>query len=162
MKQLLMNIVCIALLTTVKASPMEAEVGNDRSLEPCFVFFYSTGCPHCKAARDYIDEDLAEKSGLTFQYEAFNVHSSGRSRELLAGYERFNSSEKGVPTVFIGTEEDITVLVGENEIIHQLPSLLLRAQNETLECYDFHALSQSEDLDLSSASDIHWGVRKCE
>ena len=133
MKQLLMNTVCIALLTVKAicyASPTETEVGNDQSLEPCFVFFYSTGCPHCKAARDYIDEDLAEKSGLTFQYKAFNVHSSGHSRELLAGYERFNSSKKGVPTVFIGTEEDMTVLVGENEIIHQLPSLLL--QNETL------------------------------
>jgi cytochrome c biogenesis protein CcdA/glutaredoxin len=122
----------------------------------CFVFFYSSGCPHCRAVSDYIKKDLTAHANFVF--EAYEVHSSDVSRRLLLGYQHFGwEGDQLVPTIFIGDEKDMEILVGESAIYDNLLTILERLSPHPTGCYDFARLAQEEELDLS-ISDVNWGV----
>jgi len=122
----------------------------------CFVFFFSRGCPHCAKVKEYINGDL-EKADVKFQYEAYDVYDSDYSRRLIAGYNYFGwKGRHVVPTVFIGDENDMTVLVGEDAIFDRLLPRIQELNSEPTPCFDFAALLE-EHSELAD-SDLHWGV----
>lgn len=122
----------------------------------CFAFFFSRGCPHCAVIRDYIEGDL-RNANVTFRYEAYEVRTSDYSRRLIAGYQHFgwNKTQGGVPTIFIGDEDDMSVLVGEGAILDQLLPRILELQDDPTTCYDFAQLLEDPNYDVGN---VHWGV----
>jgi cytochrome c biogenesis protein CcdA/glutaredoxin len=121
----------------------------------CFVFFFSRGCPHCAIIRDYIDGDL-RNANVTFHYEAYDVRKSDYSRRLIAGYQYFGwNGTHAVPTIFIGEEDDMSVLVGEAAIFDQLLPRIQELQSNPTTCYDFARLLEDLDLEIGG---VQWGV----
>lgn len=122
----------------------------------CFVFFFSRGCPHCAKVKEYINGDLRD-ANVTYQYEAYDVYKSDYSRRLIAGYNYFGwKGSQVVPTIFIGDDNDMTVLVGEDTILDRLLPSIQERQSQPARCYDFAALLK-ENPDLAD-SNLHWGV----
>ena len=128
----------------------------------CFVFFYSTGCPHCAKVKSYLEGELKEEAlGIPFhfRYVALEVHKSDNAKRLIAGYNFFNwDGSQVVPTIFIGDEDDMTVLVGEDMIFDDLLPRLqeLDQQSMSTECYDFEKLLE-EHPELAETN-LHWGM----
>jgi len=126
----------------------------------CFVFFYSSGCPHCAKVMSYMEGELKEEAlGIPFHYVTLEVHGSDNSKRLIAGYNYFDwDGSQVVPTIFIGDEDDMTVLVGETMISdYLLPCLQeLNQQSMSTDCYDFEKLLE-ENQELADTN-LHWGV----
>jgi glutaredoxin len=122
----------------------------------CFVFFFSRGCPHCAKVKEYINGHL-RNANVTFQYKAYDVYKSDYSRRLIAGYNYFGwKGSQVVPTIFIGDEDDMTILVGEGSIFDHLLPRIQDLQSQPTACYDFATLLE-ENPDLAD-SNLHWGV----
>ena len=144
-------------LSEAETNAADLRIEDDISTQ-CFVLFHSTGCPHCGAVKEYIENDLPSLTNATFTYESYEVHSSDYSRRLLAGYQHFDwNGKESVPTVFIGDETNMHVLVGEGSIMGNLPNLLEDFQTHPTGCYDFARLAKEEGLDFS-ISGVKWGV----
>lgn len=131
----------------------------------CFDFFYSIGCSHCKNVKGYIDNELIS-AGVDFHYNEYDVRASNYARRLILGYEHFGwDGERGVPTIFIGDENNMTILVGDNDIIDQLLPHILELQSNPTGCYNFTALeyNQTNEGDddpvaISTEDSLQWGV----
>ena len=152
-----------------------ATTKNGATTTACFSFFYSRGCPHCAAVREYVDDGggLAAEvaAGLSssttnssFRYEAYDVHVDDNSRKLLLAYDRFGyHGDQKVPTIFFGREggdgdgnNGMAVLVGESAIYESLAPLLRDARADPPPCYDFDLLGvQVVD---ASENPLNWGV----
>ena len=133
--------------------------------QQCFDFFYSIGCSHCKNVKEYIDNELIS-AGVDFHYNEYDVRASNYARHLILGYEHFGwDGERGVPTIFIGDENNMTILVGDNDIIDQLLPHILELQSNPTGCYNFTALeyNQTNEGDddpvaISTEDSLQWGV----
>eukprot|EP00977_Amphora_coffeiformis_P001148 scaffold244_cov172-Amphora_coffeaeformis.AAC.1 len=135
----------------------ESNVADINESVVCFVFFFSRGCPHCAKVKEFIEGNLKRDTDVKFRYDSYDVYKSDYSRRLIAGYRYFEwEGSQAVPTIFIGSESDMTVLVGDSTIIELLPKLLLELRSERTTCFDFGAVLE-ENPELAD-SRIHWGV----
>lgn len=130
--------------------------------QQCFDFFYSRGCSHCNNVKEYIDKEL-RGTDVAFHYNEYDVHASNYARLLILGYEHFGwDGTRGVPTVFIGDEDNMTILVGDAIIINQLLSHILELESNPTGCYNFTALEYNQtnegDVAISAENNLHWGV----
>jgi len=137
-------------------STLERLLPGDESVQ-CFVFFFSRGCPHCAIVQDYINRELSS-ANATFSYEAYDVRTSDNARRLILGYQHFGwNGKQAVPTIFIGDEDDMSVLVGETVIRDQLLPRIQELQTAPTTCYDFAKLNDDPNLEIN-VSDVQWGV----
>lgn len=144
------------LSSALRRADSSTTVGDKNESILCFVFFFSRGCPHCAKVKEYINGDL-QNADVTFQYETYDVYDSDYSRRLIAGYNYFGwKGRQVVPTIFIGDENDMTVLVGEDEIFDRLLPRIQELNSEPTPCFDFATLLE-EHPELAD-SDLHWGV----
>lgn len=87
----------LALLTLVPATGAGAQ---DEELPVTLYFFWGDGCPHCAAAKPFLDGLAQEHPGLTVA--AYEVWNSEENRQLFAEMAAAHGFEPtGVPTFFL-------------------------------------------------------------
>ncbi len=86
------------------------------------VLFYSPTCPHCHVVMTEDLPPLREKYGDQLNILEINVTEQKGSELYMLAVETFKvpDARLGVPALFVGT----TLLVGENEIPEQFPSMI--------------------------------------
>lgn len=81
------------------------QVEGERSERGLVLFAIST-CPHCRNARDFLEEN-----GFAYRYVYLDLLEGDRQREVLGEAERYNP-RRSFPTLVI---DDDQVLVGFSE-----------------------------------------------
>ncbi len=78
------------------------------------VYFYSDSCSHCERIKPVIENISARNPDLMLSRLEIN-HNADNRQQLIDLSSRFNISNPGVPTLFIGNQ----VLIGEAEITNR-------------------------------------------
>lgn len=84
------------------------------------VYFFSDSCSHCEKIKPFIDNVSARYPDLALTRLEVN-HDAGNREQLIGLSSRYNISNPGVPTLFIGSR----ILIGEAEISNRFESEIL-------------------------------------
>ncbi|MEA1929348.1 MAG: cytochrome c biogenesis protein CcdA [Patescibacteria group bacterium] len=97
--------------------------------QTCAYFFYGTGCPHCAAAKTFLDSFEADHSDIDIQrFEIYFNRSNAALFNNLFDKYGIPPEDRGVPALFIGEE----YILGDTPIGNELELSLIN--NRGAEC----------------------------
>jgi len=88
----------LAALTALSLGTAALPAGGP---ERTLVVFWGVGCPHCEAARPFVESLASEAPGLRVEWVEARADPAGRAR-LRAAAERLRLAPVGVPTFVVG------------------------------------------------------------
>jgi thiol-disulfide isomerase/thioredoxin len=89
------------LLAVLAAASLCAAALPPERPETTLVVFWGVGCPHCEAARPFVESLAREEPGLRVEWVEARADPAGRAR-LRAEAERLKLAPVGVPTFVVG------------------------------------------------------------
>lgn len=93
----------LPLLLSVLAGPLGSAATEHTGEQPDIEVFVRQGCPHCEAAKTFLDDLQHERPALHIARYDIAENSSARQRLAMLAAER-RVTNIGVPTFLIGTE----------------------------------------------------------
>jgi len=93
----------LPLLLSVLAGPLGNAAAEHTGEQPDIEVFVRQGCPHCEAAKTFLDDLQHERPALRIARYDIAENSSARQRLAMLAAER-RITNFGVPTFLIGTE----------------------------------------------------------
>lgn len=93
----------LSLLLSILAGPLGNAAAEHAGEQPDIEVFVRQGCPHCEAAKTFLDDLQHERPALHIARYDIAENSSARQRLAMLAAERRVTSI-GVPTFLIGTE----------------------------------------------------------
>jgi glutaredoxin len=93
----------LALILTALACPIGSAAAEYTGEQPDIEVFVRQGCPHCEAAKTFLDDLQHERPTLRIARYDIAENSSARQRLAMLAAER-RITNLGVPTFLIGTE----------------------------------------------------------
>jgi cytochrome c biogenesis protein CcdA/glutaredoxin len=141
------------------APASQANGGNICSVEPtgtcgqvqqtCIYLFYGQGCPHCERAKPVIDALVLKYPQV--QLKTYEVYFNSTNQAMFKEFQkRYDVTEEGVPTLFIGDR----ALVGETAIRSELEERIVWYTNNPEVCPATYTKSGGLPQDLSPAKPV--------
>lgn len=93
----------LPLLLSILAGPLGSAAAEHTGKQPDIEVFVRQGCPHCEAAKTFLDDLQHERPALHIARYDIAENSSARQRLAMLAAER-RVTNLGVPTFLIGTE----------------------------------------------------------
>ncbi|NPV77374.1 MAG: glutaredoxin family protein [Anaerolineae bacterium] len=118
-------ILALLLLLVLQTAPVLAESSAQNQV--IIYFFWGDGCPHCAAAKPFLEELVNKHPGV--ELRSFEVWNVPENQQLLFDMaDKFGFKPSGVPTIFIGDQ----YWVGYNDTIAaQIAATVSKCSNET-------------------------------
>lgn len=117
-------ILALLLLLVLQTAPVLAESSAQNQVT--IYFFWGDGCPHCAAAKPFLEELVNKYPGV--ELRAFEVWNVPENQQLLFDMaDKFSFKPTGVPTTFIGDQ----YWVGYSDTIAaQIAATVAKCSNE--------------------------------